>query len=255
MPELIYTNWRNNNERVRYPFQDNTSLRSTNDIVFPQDLFDDARLYIIGAGPDMHMSRVSLSVSLVQIFFADDSNEMASASFDPASPPDNLDVIDNFGRPAGILVSSAQRLSSLFGIFPPGDSIFESETTRFAASVVVPMPHVGVRAITTEDGGFHANEVWLVGTDGIVLSVEDGSIRVDVVGDPYALLRACEEDDVPVDPLCGIKTINGIGPDENGDFKLTIGSNEALQNVLRIEQDGSIDTVLKSVTAKGCGNA
>jgi hypothetical protein len=251
MDRIILEEWRNSNEHVRYPFHDDATLVNGNGILIDEDLFYDARLYPIGADVGVYLSKIVVADNGITFFISDPSHGiLASGGFDFDSVPDQIALADAYGRPAGILVSSAAKLGALSNVYGEGEVLFEQAQTEFAPTVVVPLPQIGVRGVLLDDGNIVAGDIYLVGTDGVVLSIEDGNIRVDVIGDPYALAKACEAEGIPLPAFCGLKTINGIPPDANGDFKLTIGGNEATDNILRVEMDNGRLT-LKAVGERG----
>lgn len=236
MSEISFAEWRNNNQRANYPWVDGALLTSRDGFKLDRDLFDDARLYPIGGTAGVYLSRIVVDHDDVTIFIGDDNTaELAFVSYTALASPDDLNLVDEYNRPAGILVSSTDRLAVLPGLAGQGTHVFDKTATPFVSSVVVPLPQPGVRGLLLDDGTLLAGDIYLIGTDGIVLSMESGAIRVDIVGDPYALLKACKEEGVPLVPFCGVKTINKIHPDANGDFKLFGGANVALDNVLRVE--------------------
>jgi hypothetical protein len=159
---------------------------------------------------------------------------LATAIFDAAVPVDDLEVVDTYGRPAGVLISTQTQLTSLIGSYGPGKFDFTQLQTEFVASVAIPLPDTGLRGFLLDDGNVVYGDVYLVGVDGIVLSVEDGVIRVDALGDPYALKKSCDDEEAPLPTFCGIKSINGIIPDDNGDFKISAGGNVAEDTILRV---------------------
>lgn len=237
--EIIFPEWRDGNLHTRYPFTDDATLVNQDGLTIDQDLFDDARLYPVGGSAGMFLRRVEVTVSGLFFHIADSvSGELASGGYLFADPvPDLIRLTDQYGRASGVLVSDSDRLAAAAGIYPLGDTIFTQAQTEFAPTVAVPIPNTQLRGILLDDGGFISGDIYLVGSNGIVLTEEGGAIRVDVVGDPYALIRACQAEGFLAPTFCGLKTINGIAPDENGDFKLTIGGNLAPQNILRIVQD------------------
>ena len=255
MDRIILEEWRNSNERVRYPFTDGASLVNSDSIRIDEDLFYDARLYPIGAGVGVYLSKIVVADNGITFFISDPQHGiLASGGFEFTSVPDQLALVDGYGRPAGVLVSSVAKLGALANVYGEGEILFEQAETEFAPTVVVPLPQPGVRGVLLDDGNIVAGDIYLVGTDGVVLSIEDGNIRVDVIGDPYALVKACDEEGIPLPAFCGLKTINSIPPDTNGDFKLTVGGNEAADNILRVEiTEGRL--TLKAVGEKGFANA
>lgn len=237
--EIIFPEWRDGNLHTRYPFTDNATLVNQSGLTIDPDLFDDARIYPVGGSVGMFLERVEVTVTGLFFHISDPVlGELASGGYLFADPvPDNLALYDQYGRAAGVLVSSAARLQAAAGIYPLGDTIFEQVQTEFAPTVTVPIPNTSLRGILLDDGGFISGDVYLVGSNGVVLTLEGGAIRVDILGDPYALIRACQAEGFVAPPFCGLKTINGIHPNAEGDFKLTIGGNLAPQNILRIVQD------------------
>lgn len=252
MTDIRYPEWRNNAQHVRYPFSDTATLVSGS-ITLDQDLFDDARLYPIGGSPGVYLNRIELKASLVTMAIADPVNgELASGSYNALSAPDSVELFDALGRPAGILVSIADKLSALVSQVPQGTTLFDASATPFAASVAVPMPQAGVLGLLVGKL-LSAGETWLVGTDGIVLSMDHGNIRIDVIGDPYAAQKACLAQGLPLPVFCGLKTINRIKPDGNGDFKLFPGSNFARDNILRVSQDDAGNITIGTAVSGGGG--
>lgn len=239
---ILFPEWRDETKQIRYPFADSAAC-TNGALELPPWLFLDGRLYPVGGGARLHISKITKVASTVTFTLADETTELATAAYDVASPPANGELIftDKYGRPAGMLLSAADRLS-VFGAMGQGTYEFTVEQTEFAATVAVPQPNYGVRGIITDEGEILTGDVWLVGERGVVLHEEDGAIRVDIVGDPFASRAVCAEEeqqdnDVPddaLDPYCPIMTINGYSPDSYGVFHLMVGGNESLTNVLRI---------------------
>ncbi|NDE17728.1 hypothetical protein EBZ80_22650, partial [bacterium] len=98
---------------------------------------------------------------------------------------------------------------------------------------------------------FLTGDVWLVGDQGVVLRQDGpGVIRVDIVGVPLFKRFLCEPQSEDFPTKRYIKTINGCGPDEFGNFTFTATNQLAPDAVLRIYVDGDtivIDTVGRSV--------
>lgn len=253
MTEQIFPQWRNSHNRTRYPFRDDASLLAADGTTsLPANLFDDARIYPPLSAVGVFLRRVGILNSRVELGIGTAATEIAKASYDPASVGNEIALVDAYGRPAGILVSDSARLSSVYSSMPPGDTLFTLEATEFVASVLVPLASSGVTALLADDNSLFSGDVVLCGTNGVVLSVEGGAIRVDAIGDPYAILKDCVAQGVAPPPYCGLKTINGIPPDANGDFKLTTGANISIDNFLRILLSGGTLTVKGALSGKGC---
>lgn len=235
LEEHLFREWRDDNRNTKYPFSETASLRNDSGDFIPENLFDDARLYPIGGTARQYISRIIIAPQQVKIVIADDFNELASASFSKASPPDNLEVIDAYGRPAGILVSSAASLS-LFSGWSLGEHLFDSDDTEFCASVVVPTPKIGLMGFLLDDGTFFSGDTAICGCDGVVFTQDpDGKIQYNVVGEPLFLRKIGEQLGSFETPRF-IKTINHITPDEYGNFFIFVGTSRFPDPVLRIER-------------------
>ncbi len=244
---------------MRYPFADTATL--TNGVVtLLNSLFIDGQLYPIGGGPRLYISKVKREVDVITLTLRSEASEdLATASFQIASPPANgiLAFADQYGRPAGVLVSTASELA-IFGAIDQGTYPFTIAQTEFAAAVVVPMPDAGVRGIVTADGDLVAGDVWLVGENGVVLRKEGEALRIDIVGDPFAKRALCTDeqeeeiadDDGALAPYCPVLTINGYPPDDYGNFELGVGGNQVQQPIIRIEPGADAKSLVVKLLAQ-----
>jgi hypothetical protein len=206
---IRHPEWRAEHEPTKYPFsQDSTLVNDAGDVIF-ETTFLDASFYIIGAQPELHLSRISVDHETVTIYVGDGvTAQLASGSFARAAPPDELRFLDVYGRPAGLLVSETIRLA-LFSSWPFGDHDFSPRQTQFVARCCHAVPMVGVRGFELDDGNILTGDVWLVGDDGVVLTcdtvavdadcgVEAGEItrlRIDIVGDSLFRRKLCSAPD------------------------------------------------------------
>jgi hypothetical protein len=255
--DITYAPWRDNNQKINYPFSDTARLFNDAGASLDRDLFDDARIYPVGGSVGLYLNRVTLAGPMVTFAIGDpEHGELATTTYDANAAPAELALVDAYGRPAGILVSDAIRLAAVVSRYGEGDTVFEPDETEFAPSVAIPLPQAGLRGVLLDDGAILASDVYLVGEDGVVVSYEDGAIRVDALGDPYALQKSCDDEGAPLPVFYGLKTINGIPPDQNGDFKFSVGANMASEPILRLETDEEGDVTLKEVgLTTGLGNA
>ena len=257
MSKYVFQGWRETQSKVKYPFADTATM--TNGVVtLLNSTFVDGRLYPIGGGPRLYISKIEREVDIVTITLrSEDSDDLATASYAIASPPTNgiLSFEDQYGRPAGVLVSTPSELSIL-GAIDQGEYEFTIAQTEFAAAVVVPMPDAGVRGIVTADGDLVAGDVWLVGENGIVLRKDGDALRVDVVGDAFAKRALCEDEQAEEisedtqEPYCPLLTINEYPPDDAGNFEMRVGGNQVEQPILRIEPGDSPDSLKISLLAQ-----
>jgi hypothetical protein len=237
---LRHPEWRDELEDVAYPFADGSTLVSTDGFAFSNETFVDASVYPIGGGEGMYISQAIISNREVELHVGDPTTlSLAKATFDPLDPPEEVMLFDDFGRPAGILVARENQLSS-FQAWPPGTQTFLTTATQFAARATIPTPEIAVRGILTEAGDVVTGDIWIVGEDGVVIREEDGNIRVDIVGDPLFLRRLCEGVGANLfrTPTF-LRTINGKGPDDYGNFHINVGDHVAPDTVLRITPSGN----------------
>ena len=233
----IFLEWRDHNGNINYPFSDLATMRNSGNVALSRGVFVDGSLYPIGGDETLYLSRIEVTDSEMRVYLSTvAAGELAVGVFTVGGAQDNIVFQDQYGRPAGILVSSNDRLRLLPSFYGKGNFVFAPGDSMFAPSVVVPMPQAGLRGLLLDDGNIVAGDIYLVGADGVVLSLENGSIRVDIVGDPYAVYKACQAELIGIPFFCGIKTLNGVAPDDYGNFKLSIGGNVALDNVLRLEE-------------------
>lgn len=259
MAKHLFQSWRNEQSKVKYPFADTATM--TNGVVtFLNSLFIDGRLYPIDGGPRLYISEVNRAVDVVTLTLrSENSEDLATASFQIASPPANgvLAFADQYGRPAGVLVSTSSELA-IFGTIAQGAYSFTIDQTELTAAVVVPMPDAGIRGIVTADGDIIAGDVWLVGENGVVLRKDGDALRIDIVGNAFAKRARCEDeqeaeisdDEGALLPYCPLLTINGYPPDDYGNFELRVGGNQVQQPILRIEPGEDANSLKISLLAQ-----
>lgn len=254
MPEIRHPEWRRYHETTKYPFADRMTLTNVLGVFIPDNLFIDAILYPVGGLDRMYLSRVVVTNEQATVYVGDVNNSIrANGIIDILEPPDNVELHDEYGRPAGVFVSEANRLAT-FQSWTLGTHDFLQSQTEFAARVCIPTPEVGVRGFLLDDGSIVAGDVWIVGDDGVVVTAEEAiedvegftseqrkvtAIRIDVVGDPLFRRRLCSA--VFETPNL-LKTITVrhrcnsfvCGPDASGDFKLTVGDQDVADPIMRI---------------------
>ena len=242
MSKIAFNDWRAENEQRSYPFADDSTL-TNGTVTLAKALFIDGRLYPIGGDAELYLGRITRAGNNIEFAITTEvGGDLAAASYDVTDIPANGELAfhDDYGRPAGMLLSSQEALQAFSGL-NTGEYEFLLAQTRFAPAVIVAQPAVGVRGFVTDEGDFFAGDVWLVGEDGVVLRRDDdGSLRIDIIGDPFAARKLCEDEEAgdseieALRPYCPIKTLNGVAPDDQGNFQMLIGSNQSLSNILRI---------------------
>jgi hypothetical protein len=236
MSELRYPEWRDSNERVKYPFDMNATMQNGL-VILPDNLFADARVHPLGGGMSQYISSIVKTSTTLSFVIADSSlGVMATGVFTVASPStkDVISLKDRFGRDAGVLVTDIARLTPLLG-WSDGTYDFELEQTRLCQGVVIPMPQGdSVNSIRPDDTAALAGEVWIVGGLGVVLEVAPGDptvILVHAAGEPRYKQLTCDESfSFP----CPVRTINGVKPDPYGEFQIVPCGLLSLRSVLRV---------------------
>lgn len=247
---ILFPEWHDETRQLSYPFSDAAS-RTNGILEIPKWLFLDGRLYPIGGGERLYLTRVTRAAEIITLGIGSvDAGELATTSYSVIAPPANNELIftDAYGRPAGMLLAAPQSLA-IFGAIGQGTFEFTVDQTPFATTVVVPQSDAGVRGVITDDGDILTGDIWLVGEDGVVIREEGGAARIDIIGDPFATRVLCEdeepaddpgagEDEAVLDAYCPLKTINKYSPDRYGRFELSVGSNQSLTNIMRITPGG-----------------
>lgn len=252
---ILFPEFRDEQSASRYPFADTATLQNQasaqNQIA--ADTFIDASFFIIDGGARTYISVIEVDVQKITITVGDeDSATRATASYNPLSPPVDgvITFADIYDRPAGMLLSTPLALSR-FSAWAVGTYEFEIEQTEFVASVVIPANEPGVRALVPSTKEFLTGDVWLVGDQGVVLrNTAPQVIRIDIIGDPLFKRALCEPQSDNFATKRYIKTINGCGPDNFGNFTLTATDHNAPDSVLRIYVDGDtiiVDTIGRSI--------
>lgn len=240
MSELRYPQWRNENDYGKYPFSPLASL-SNGDVILPENLFADARLYPVGGTQDQYLSRIVKTDTEVQFYVADPNNgELAVAAYVIAAPSERgtIQVVDRYGRTSGVFVTDANRMAPLLG-WVSGEYIFTLEQSGFVCGVITPMPAVaGLRGFRVDDTSNDSvtDDIYITGGRGVVLeSAREGTdiiITVHALGEPLYKQLLCQG--TSYSNPCKLKTINGLKPDYYGNFQIVPCSLEVDNTLLRI---------------------
>jgi len=255
MAQILFPEWRRQNEPTKYPLAEQATMTALDGRVLVEGTFLDAALYPIGAKAGVYLAAVTLDHQNAVMELGDPFDKaLASATFSLVDPPDEVVFVDRYGRPAGVIVSESTRLG-IFQSWGVGRHEFAQEGSEFAATCVIPTPEVGVRGFLLETGELFVGDVWLVGSDGVVLRTTNISvpascgqpertvraIRVDIVGDPLFRRRLCQPNDLFDTPRF-VRTVRVVGPnytfecppDAAGNLMLAAGNGLAADTVLRI---------------------
>lgn len=276
MARVKHPEWQDSHQGNRYPFADTATLQNNEGVFIPETLFMDAAFYPIGGQENLYLSKVVITHEKATIYLGDSAvPSLASSEFTLLNPPSDLLFVDAYGRPAGIAVSEPTRLASLQS-WTVGTHEFAANQTSFAATCYIPTPQLGIRGILLDDGSIMTGDVYIVGADGVVLTVEDVQtytpgcigeatiqkvIRINIVGDPLFKRKKCGNlfqetqflETLTVEAgTCRVR----CGPNSRGDFQLTGGSQDTPNPVLRIKKYPDRNAILIEAagTKVGGGN-
>jgi len=231
MARLIHPQFRDENTTSRYPFADRARLVTDTGHTLPEDLVIDAVLHPINNSLPLLLRRVELAGLVVSLIVGTASDDLCRADVDLTDPDGVVVLQDDLGRPAGVLLCDPTSLR-LLRSWGNGLHTFAG-TAEFVATVEIPSPEQGVRSLAAEVGDPFTGDVWLVGEDGVLITEEDGFVRIDIVGEPLWRQRLC--DTMPTfQTQTFVQTINGIAPNSYGNWQLTPGRVLTDQPALRI---------------------
>lgn len=246
---ILFPQFHDEQSASRYPFADTATLIASTGLRIENDTFIDASFFGIGGGARLYLSAIIVTEKTVTFTIGDNSNAaLFTGSYAILNPPENNSITftDTYGRPAGVLLAGTLTTTGTpstpstlvrFSSWNVGTHNFTVAATEFAATTVIPAREPGVRALVSETSAIQTGDVWLVGNNGIVLRSQGaGVIRVDIVGEPLFKRVACEEC-CPENKLTGqpfLRTINGCGHDEAGNFVFTATAKSADHPALRV---------------------
>ncbi len=247
-------------ENTKYPFIPTATL-SNGKVSFLEGTFLDAHVYATTSFFRYYISEVVVESDKFTIYIGDEAAPKSLyGTIDLPITIKNVQLQDDYGRPAGILVSNPDRLAvlSAWGI---GTHTFEREYTEFCVTCQMPIPNPGVSGFLLETGEILSGKVWFVGDDGVVVSIATAtdsqnnlvsSLQVNAIGDPLYLQRLCNPSNLftPVNPVRILRVVNGANtydclPDAQGNFNLQMNDNLVPDAALRIRTtaEGIVITV------------
>ena len=254
-------------ENTKYPFVSTATL-TNGKVSLLEGTFLDAHIYATTSFFRYYISEVVVASDKFTIYIGDEAtpkNIHGEVSLPLTTV--NVQLQDDYGRPAGILVSSPDRLAvlSAWGI---GSYKFERKQTEFCVTCQMPIPAPGVTGFLLETGELLSGKVWFVGENGIVLSTSPSlnplinptpTLQINAVGDPLYLQRLCNPTNIftPINPVRIIRVVNGANvydctPDAQGNFNLQMNDALAPDAALRIRTtyEGIVINVEGSIPSK-----
>lgn len=236
-------------ENTNYPFVPAASL-SNGTVSFFEGTFLDAHIYPVDGNGRYYLSRVVVETAAIAFYVGDiQSPFRLSATLPLPTGQETVQLIDDSGRPGGVLVSSGTRLA-IFAGWGTGTYDFERQQTEFAVTCCVPVPDPGVTGVRPVGYQAASGRVWLLGENGVVLdasSAVDSTgaayevVTVHIVGDPLYLQRLCAPEDTftPVNPVRAIRVLSSTEdytcyPDTRGSFNIQANAGLVARPALRV---------------------
>ena len=240
---ILHPQFRDENADSRYPFTDSSTLLGSAGRQLDENWLLDALLYPPNNTSPLAVLSIEINGADMTVFVGVSSSGtvLCSGTISLEDTPDgSIPMTDEFGRPAGILLADPNALTALRQ-YAIGTVSFAPGTAEFVASVVVATPEPGVRNFADKTNPPLANDVWLVGENGVQLTkTEEGYVRVDIVGEPLFVRFTCAETAAFEAPVF-LRTINSIPPTYWGGFTLQVGRVLSTKPALRIfSQDDTI---------------
>jgi hypothetical protein len=232
---------------TKYPFDDTATLVTDTNLSLPQDLFVDAKIALPNTWTLIGLTKVEITNNTI-IFSFGNENEPALATATTAVPTTAslLIIRDVFNRVVGHVVIQPAVLEVL-RTWPLGAHLFPADSANFVVSCVVP-------GVPRQFAGFYvgntvfADDIYLLGSDGVVVTIKDNMLQIDVTGDPLFRRRACLAAGTAFVTPVFLRTINGIRPDDRGAFNLIVAPAAKGKTIARIDPRGN-NTLL--ITAAG----
>jgi len=248
MPEILFPEWRKDNEHSRYPFIDSATLVSDTEQHLNQDAFLDLIWYPIGGEIPFYLYSIERTATAVEIVFSDVHGLTCTGSWTVGvlSGDIVLGLYDEYQRPVGTLIISNSGRIVLEG-WPAEKHTFTIEAGEIVATCSVPQPHIGVRGFLLEDGSVLSGETAIVGGKGVWLSDDSGDIRIDFTGDFGQFREKCGEIFGGTIALA-IKTINNQPPDESGNFLITPSNDNGNAPIFRIKLQPPSTLIISAIS-------
>lgn len=208
-----------------YPFSDIATMTSREGVFVVPTAFSDVRLYATVATANQYISRITINFNTTTIEIKDDNGLIGTATITNNNASTPVAIIDPYSRQVGVLLGNFDQLRSI----SPSIKVltFNPEALPFVPSVITPQPQVGVRSLVDKNNEIVTSDVWLVGEDGVVLTVDGNTITVHISADPLYRLKACTSEIagyVVPRPLKTL-TVNGhvVTPDDTGNINFVVG--------------------------------
>lgn len=192
MAKQIDRQWPDIHRRDPYPFKDTASLRSnTGELTIDPRWFVEARFWPVTNSSRIYLRTLGRSGTTLSLQLADESGVLAQASVEIDSGAKRAVFYDSAENQVGYLQTTEGGFLS-FRDQPEGSYRFNLTATEFVPTAVTPQVRSGVTLLRDDFGSFLTGGWRMVGGEGVELSVDGQSVRVDLVGDGLYRRDVCE---------------------------------------------------------------
>lgn len=198
MPRSHYNQWRAENAADGYPFIVDKPEAANIDFELPDDAFLDAVFHIPGEVSAYSLARLFLAEGGqlgIEVQTAD--NAVATGLWASSQRfTDTVHLLSDRGEPAGALTVSPRRMIELLDRCRTTDIQFVAASSTFVPQTYEFVDRQPIRETSPEGATVrHDEDVVLLGHRGVFLECNgEGTITVQVVGDPRGLRSECDED-------------------------------------------------------------
>lgn len=187
--------WELTGRTTRWPFTDSATYRDATGVLeIPLAAVEDARLWApLDTVARVFLKELVLADGTLTLTFATTAKDVASATAtDPRQQ--RVALYSPVGDTAGYVRFGVGGLAAVMDN-PTGTYRFSSTAMELVPAAVTPLTAPGLRSIRDAKGAV-AQELRIVGGEGVRLVASPSGIRVDAVGDPFYRRDTCEDADV-----------------------------------------------------------
>jgi hypothetical protein len=204
MPPLVGVNqWADETRRNTYPFTDIATLRDSTGLLKLQEAWViDAKIWAaVTETSRVYLSSVTRAQGSLTLQISDLNGVLGTATTTLLNKT-RLAFVDTTGFQIGFMAFAPGALQSMNDV-PTGTYKFAVEATEFVAAALALQVLGGLQGVQDVKGASITGTLRLVGGDGISLHVIHnspadptlGTLRIDVIGDPYFRRDTCVDPD------------------------------------------------------------
>lgn len=192
MAKQVDQQWPDIHRLDPYPFKDTATLRSnTGELELDSRWFVEARLWPVTSSSRIYLRQLQRSGTTLTLEIASVVGTLATAVVAVDEGRKRAVFLDVAGNQVGYMQASDGGFGFIMD-YPEGAYRFGVAATEFIPTVVTPQVRGGVSQIRDDTGVFLSGAWRFVGGEGVELSVVDGDIQIDLIGDELYRRDTCE---------------------------------------------------------------